>query len=95
MKPESRPRCHGCYGTGTIQDYNLDMVCDGCDGTGFDPYWLGPDNQQKGNDMNIERTFEQAIDDEESLEWMQDEWTEQEDPLEVEPDAEQEDNDDE
>jgi hypothetical protein len=45
--------------------------------------------------MNIERTFEQEIDDDESLEWMQDEWTEQEDPLEVEPDAEQEDNDDE
>ena len=40
--------------------------------------------------MNIERTFEQEIADDEYREWVQDEQTEQEDPLEVEPDAEQE-----
>ena len=42
MKPKSRPRCPCCYGSGSLQDYDCYMVCDGCDGTGFDLYWMGP-----------------------------------------------------
>jgi len=49
MKPESRPKCPACYGMGTALspwDQITELRCDYCDGQGFDPYWMGPDQSE-------------------------------------------------
>jgi len=48
-KPESRPKCPACYGMGTALspwDQITELRCDYCDGQGFNPYWMGPDQSQ-------------------------------------------------
>ena len=45
MTPVSRPACPVCYRAGFIPCPFSDasLPCPHCDGTGFEPYWMGPD----------------------------------------------------
>ena len=47
MTPVPRPACPVCYRAGVIPCPFTDasLPCPHCDGTGFEPYWMGPDLQ--------------------------------------------------